>query len=300
VFVEFALVALVLTLMLAVSVEFGRVTFSAQAIQDAARLAARELAVTPLPAAITFEDALAFTDDDPMSPTFGVAIVKERIFDPACLVVDLDTIADDAALDALFASMPLVNKALRAVMILDQQGGRNLLRYPGAVLTDATDPPPTCKAQPPTGLTVGIPRVVSRGESGVETIEWIGVLEEIRASADPTTGPFGLVAVAPQTSGVVAVRINYPFQAAMLSGFRATPPTVADPLPPNVANIIEANDAGVAATNPAPGGPVGGAAEIGPYAGAYGLGRQLAFIKNVRPFRKLLSAQAIYRREVFQ
>jgi hypothetical protein len=40
---------------------------------------------------------------------------------------------------------------------------------------------------------------------------------------------------------------------------------------------------------------------VGPYAGAYGLGRQLALGgRTVRPFRKLISAQAIYRREVVE
>ena len=35
------------------------------------------------------------------------------------------------------------------------------------------------------------------------------------------------------------------------------------------------------------------------YAGPNGLGIQFAATKNVRPFRRLMSAQAIYRREVF-
>jgi hypothetical protein len=41
----------------------------------------------------------------------------------------------------------------------------------------------------------------------------------------------------------------------------------------------------------------------GSYAGRYGLGRLASPLGNgqgVRPFRKLLAAQAIYRREVFQ
>ena len=45
--VEFALTALLLYLIFAVGIEFGRAIFVAQTIQDAARLAARELALEP-------------------------------------------------------------------------------------------------------------------------------------------------------------------------------------------------------------------------------------------------------------
>ena len=41
-------------------------------------------------------------------------------------------------------------------------------------------------------------------------------------------------------------------------------------------------------------------APAGVYAGPYGLGRQLALVRTLRPFRKLISAQAVFRREVFQ
>ena len=37
----------------------------------------------------------------------------------------------------------------------------------------------------------------------------------------------------------------------------------------------------------------------GPYSGAYGLGEHLALGQSLRPFRRLISAQAIFRREVF-
>jgi hypothetical protein len=99
----------------------------------------------------------------------------------------------------------------------------------------------------------------------------------------------------------VAVRVNYPFQASALTGFRASPPTDVDPLPRNVANFIVADDAGVQQTNVAPGDPIEDPGAVGPYAGAFGLGRQLALAgQTVRPFRKVVSAQAIYRREVVE
>ena len=102
------------------------------------------------------------------------------------------------------------------------------------------------------------------------------------------------------TRGVAAIRVNYPYQAAMLSGFRSTPPTTTDPFPANITNPILADDGAVQENNAPPGGLLddGG---VGPYAGPYGLGRQLALAgRVVRPFRRLVSAQAIQRREVFE
>jgi hypothetical protein len=277
-------------------VEFGRLMFSAQGLQDIARVAARELAVTPLPADITFEDALAHVD-----PGSGVALVRERIFDPARLVVDLDCFADDAAVDAFFAGLPVVNRALRPLMIVDRSRGLHLLRYPGALLTDPSITPGTC---PSGGFTVGIPRVVERAADGVETIEWIPVIEEIRTDpTDPLTGPFPLASA---QGGLVALRVNYPYQAAALSGFRES---AEGPFEPNLIGRIRASDAEndeVGQINPgdAPGDLLPDEPpdeqSIGAYSGVFGLGRQLAFAgERVRPFRKLLSAQAIYRREVF-
>jgi len=314
--VEFALVSLVLYLLLAGAIEFGRMMFAANAVQDAARVAARELAVAPIRADVTFDYALSC---DPAADSNCLVDLKRRIFDPACLVVDLDDPAVVADPEGFFAAMPVVNKALRALMITDPTRP-NLLRYPGALLSDGSGT--GCSAvgpdgaASPTGLTVGIPLVVSRDGAGTETITWVPVLQEIRATRDldcPARGPFSLIYLAAQDDcgslgadpmpdrGLAAVRINYPYQAAMLSGFRASPPTASDPLPPNVSNVILADDSGVQQTNAAPGGPVDDPAAIGTYTGEFGLGRQLALAgRTVRPFRRLVSAQSIYRREVFQ
>jgi hypothetical protein len=96
------------------------------------------------------------------------------------------------------------------------------------------------------------------------------------------------------------VRINYPYQAATLSGFQSPSPSDSDPVPPNIANFITADDGAVQPLNDPPGGSLDDGA-IGPYAGQYGLGRQLALAgRTLRPFRKLISAQSIYRREVVE
>lgn len=314
--IEFALVSVVLYLILAGTIDFGRLMFSANGLQDAARLAARELAVAPIRANVTFDYALSC--DATADPNCLVDL-KGRIFDPACLVVDLSDPAVAADPDGYFAAMPVVNRSLRALMISDPSQP-NLLRYPGALLS--ADTGNGCSAvgpngaAGPTGFTVGIPLVEPGGGGGAETITWVPVVQEIRAAQDancPSRGPFSLSYVAAQDDcgplgadpmpdrGLAAVRINYPYQAAMLSGFQPVPPTATDPLPPNIGFPILADDGGVQQTNDAPGGLVDDSGAIGTYVGPFGLGRQLALAgKTVRPFRKLISVQAIYRREVFE
>jgi hypothetical protein len=314
--VEFALTSLVLYLLLAGAVEFGRMMFAANAVQDAARVAARELAVAPIRANVTFDYALSC---DPTADANCLVDLKSRVFDPACLVIDLDDPAVASDPEGFFAALPVVNKALRTLMITEPSRP-NLVRYPGALLTDgggagcgAVGPN---GAAGPTGFTVGIPLVESRDGAGTETITWVPVVQEIRAARDsdcPARGPFSLIYLTGQDDcgpldadpmpdrGLAAVRINYPYQAAMLSAFRPSVPTDTDPLPSNLSTFIVADDGGVQENNTAPGTPVDDASTIGPYAGPFGLGRQLALAGQVvRPFRRLVSAQAIFRREVFE
>jgi hypothetical protein len=192
------------------------------------------------------------------------------------------------------------------------------VRYPGALLAD--DAGLACSAigpygeASPTGFAVGIP-LLNR-DNGGESVTWVSVLQEIRPAQDsdcPARGPFSLVYLAAQddcgpldadpsaTRGVAAVRVNYPYQAAMLSGFRPSAPTVSDPIPPNIGNPILADDGSIQETNVPPGGLLDDGGSVGAYAGPYGLGRQLALAGQVvRPFRRLVSAQAIQRREVFE
>ena len=313
--VEFALASLVLYLMVAGTIEFGRLMFDANALQDVARLAARELAVAPVRADATFEYALSCdVEGDPAC----FVDLRRRVFDPACLVIDLQDPAVSGDIDGYFAAMPVVNRALRALMI-SEPSRPGLLRYAGALLGDAGGTAcsavgPTGQAAP-TGLTVAIPLVNSRDANGVESVTWVPVLQEIRAAQDegcPARGPFSLVYLALQDEcgpldadplvdrGLAAVRVNYPYQAATLTGYLPAPPTDVDPLPPNVGTPIAADDGGVQQNNVAPGTPLDDGS-IGPYAGPYGLGRTFALAgRTVRPFRRVISAQAIYRREVFE
>lgn len=263
--VEFALVSLAFYLILAGTLEVGRMITSAQIVQNAARTAARELALMPLPATMTFEQAL-------QCPS-----VRARVFDPALLAVRTGGSPVDTA------TWPTVNRTLYPLMVQSEVGGDIVLHYPGAVVEVAG------------ALTVKVPQVVSRGADGVETIRWVDVLEEVRANASPASGPFSLASTGPER-GLVALRVNCPYQAATMSAFQPVDPTEPNP----VAEPILANDAGVTELNTPGGTLVGGGTEGGIYSGRYGLGTFYALNKKVRPFRRLISGQAVFRREVFQ
>jgi TadE-like protein len=248
VLIEFALVALLLTLLLAVIIEFGIAVHRAQLIQQAADVAARELARVPLSATMTFDEAL----NDPG--------VKARVYDDTLLVV---TLPQGQSVFDFFSgpSVPVVNQLLAPLMIVDQD---NVARYPGAILDNGR---------------YKVPLVLDGGNQPV----LVPVVEEVRAdAADPSTGPFSLTASG-TLKGYVALRINFPFQAATLVAYQQTP-----------------GDGDTVINTPIEAPPLGMDETPGPYAGSDRLGALLAHGgKTVRPFRRLLSAQAIYRRELF-
>lgn len=306
--VEFAVIAFVLYLFLAATLELGRATFGVQTIQAAADLAAREISRTPLAPDFTLTDAL------------NSEAVCKNIFDERLLVLNLDDYrdrpedTDDSRLNKLFRRFPVVNQQLRSVMIVDQSVDQSisklgLLRYPGALVTPSPAEPdhPLPDDFTPTPYRVVIPQVKAAAD-GMETIVWRPVVEEI----DP--GAFSIVPrpeVDPRRQGFVGIRINYPFQAASLVAYRPSPE---GPFEPNGANAVLANDAGVTQENDIPGGRA--LADLTPenrpnrllqpHGGRFGLGSLQAGVardnlggQSVRPFRRLLMGQAIYRREVF-
>src|SRR5439155_8801746 len=117
-----------------------------------------------------------------------------------------------------------------------------LIRYPGALVSPGAGEPavPLPAGFVDSGLRVLVPLVQPQTGNGAETIVWARVFEE--------TSP-GAFTLAPQTppnplSGMVTLRINYPFQAATLSGYRPDPN---DPFAPNSGNPIKADDGAVSA-----------------------------------------------------
>lgn len=342
--IEFAITAFLLYLLIAGGVELGRAIFVAQTLQDAARVAARELALAELPAQICFEDPppgpMQMQQQqmcNPGGPPYGALTyvsadesvkVPCQIWDPNQLVLDLDIIQksvspfcdSDCALHQAVAAMPVVNRALFPLFISEAPTvagtTRHLLRYPGALLS--VDPTVAsmdmCPGFPNSGnLTVGVPSVTRDAGTGQETaVTWLPIVQEVRSTLDdPTTGPFSFgSSIMPK--GIVALEINYPFQSAALSAYLGSRDT-------NDLRVIQANDGAIPPSNPlngasfanplypeldCSGNPLDPRCDsANPYAGSYGLGRQYAFTgqvtgQPVRPYRKLLTGQAIFRREV--
>jgi len=94
----------------------------------------------------TFDYALSC--DAVFDPDNCLVDLKGRVFDPACLVVDLDDPAVAADPDGYFAAMPIVNRAMRVLMITEP-ARPSLLRYAGALLSDGSGA--ACSAVGPNG-----------------------------------------------------------------------------------------------------------------------------------------------------
>ena len=299
--VEFAIVSLVLYMLLAAILTFGHMLYVAQGLQGAADLAAREISRTPLPATLQTLD-----DDGAGGDALSEDRVRQRIFDDAYLVIDLDNFYTSNPGGNVFQdivpSWPLLNQQLATLMIVDRPiisgTQRRLLRYPGAILDRGTPmtPPPGVTYDPwvMTQLMVGIPLINPNG-----SMQWVGIVEEIEGTAG---NPFDIVSA---QRGIVALRMNYPFQSASMSSFQTNPAGVFEP---TIGNPIVADNS-ISAPVSLDGTPISNQLLVNPgppptYAGTYGgnlgLGAQGAFGQTVRPFRRVISAQAIYRREIFE
>ncbi len=308
--VEFAIVSLALYLILAAILTFGSAIWIGQNLQQAVDVGAQELSRMPL----NPNSALGWGDisPDPSADGSTLASINARvlneIYDEQYLIITPQEIDDAgytgnrAFLDYADAVLPLVNRLLVPVMIFDRQYQGGVWRYPGTIVQNTQ-----------TGQeTVLVPILQDNN------VSWVSPIEEIRVDHDglPSTepvGPFSVIPPSPQPTGfipgVVALRINYPFQSASMSSFSPDP---VDPTEPNVGNVNSADDSALTANNS------GAYALLVPentyddedssiHAGRYGLGRQIALpfdrdsIRQfgVRPYRRVLSLQAIYRREVF-
>jgi hypothetical protein len=256
VLIEFAFIALAFYLLFAGTIELGRMITTAQAVQNAARVAAREMALIALPPTATFREALA----DPQ--------VRARIYDEHLLAVQTSTVPDTD-------DWPVVNRMLTPLMILESVGGTDFYHYPGAVVSDGGG-----------GFTVRVPKVLDESSDGT-TIEWHMVVEEVVPSTGE--GPFSLASTGPER-GLVALRINCPYQATTMAAFKH----VSGGQAPVLAS------GGVTAVNEPGGALMGSNSDIGPYSGPEGLGHLYVLDQQVRPFRKFIAGQSIFRREVYR
>ncbi len=276
--VEFAILAFVLYFIIAAVFTFGRALFVAQALQQTTDLFAHELARTPLPPTDTLAQALA----DPS--------VQQHLFNEADLQIDITSwVKDDGgqSLDEYLASpgatadgaVPIINRLLAPLMIVDARSdGKTYLWYPGAVQdADGHYYVQVLKGNG-TGAPLKVPVVEAMGEGTAQ-------------SPDPfaVTVNDGVV-----SGGLAGVRLNYPFQSASLSAMTYTTPGGGTPqgIPVGVTGVknsyIQTNEA-----------PDYGATRGGLYGGPDHLGQQQVAGMTVRPFQRMISAQAVYRREVF-
>ena len=231
-----------------------------------------------------------------------LARVRQRVFDDNMLVLTIDPGSDPITFNGGYSigDFPLVTQLLLPVMINDTVNGQALLHYPGALFQSRQQGYTSPGANiPASGYVVRIPVLsVSTDGSGTESVvSWVAPLEPILDGQNADAFAVNAVTVSGQ-SGIVALRVNYPYQSASMSGFEPG----ADPGEPGGKPVVPivANGSGASSPPPGVGGEVTSDQQFGPYAGANGLGQQAAFAETVRPFRRLISAQAIYRREVFQ
>jgi hypothetical protein len=284
--------------------------YCAQTVQQAADAAARELSRTPLPAVPGQGDPLYPNDPAYLNYVLygnassdpSLAGVRQRVFDDNLMVLSIDPGSDPITFNGghPIGDFPLVTQLLLPIMVYDTVGGQALLHYPGAMFQDGQQGTTSPAGIAPSGYVVRIPVVsVSTGGSGTEAVVgWVAPLEPILDAngCDGFTLDPRYVTKSGQ-SGIVALRVNYPCQSASMSGFQPG----ADPGEPGGGPLVPITaGTGGASSPPGVGGPVTSDQEFGPYAGANGLGQQAAWAQTVRPFRRLISAQAIYRREVFQ
>lgn len=300
--VEFALVAFVLYFVFAGILSFGQLFFGAQSLQSAADTAAREIARLPLPPAtspfatasengISLYDVLYNPSYSSAAADSPYAQVRSQVFDPQYLLIGVSQMPSSfASISDWVKTWPVINQMLYPLMVYESASdGTGYLWYPGAIPgTDSNGWPVYC-----------IALVTGRQANGAETIEWVPVIEETLQDNASTGDSFYAFNVQSQYRGLVALRINYPYQSATLSAY---PQQTTWPPQPN-GQAISANDAQVTVAS----NPTGFTPSAGPlssftnptYGGTYGLGNQYAWLTQVRPFRRVISAEAVARREVF-
>ena len=277
VLIEFSLIAVSLSLLIALVVDVARMVFIAQVLQETARVTARELSLLPLSPSITFEQALQHP------------LVKRKIFDPAALVIEVDRFEDAHRLEEFLDGLPMVNRMLRPLMTFERivVAGRSheIFRFPGVVLQEDNH-----REQ---GMwSIGIPHTGMSGLKNKQMIHWKSVVEEIRENPrDPHSGSFSLqTSRSDQLSGLVAVRVNYPFQPMFMNWLphTARPDSVDEVVTDeSVSDSHASADREPAMSNssksylPNP-------------------GKKKIVDGSLKEYQQILFGQAVFRREVFQ
>lgn len=316
--VEFAIICFILFAFLTAILSFGTQLFQANVLQQAVDTATIETSRYPAAPEAKFGELLQETTHNKY---------RQQIFDPAFLVVGSAEIGGQSFADFVDNNMPLLNRLLAPAMVRDDTyapaGSNFSIRYPGAVVTYTTPAGGTDE-------TVLVPILsTAAAAGGPRDLTWRFPVEEMTATnGSGTYGPFNVVPSAIDTgntappdafvSGLAALRVNFPYQSATAIALQfrdaggntirpadvgqgtiaSTDPIFADetinadPLPRNFTNDPNLDDVNFALA--------AGGAELGPFSGEYGLGRFVGFgASQVRPFRQVMTFQAIRSREVF-
>ncbi|PQO27292.1 hypothetical protein C5Y96_17260 [Blastopirellula marina] len=273
--VEFALVALVLYLLLGAIFTFGHALYVAQQVQMSADLLAREVSRTPL--SVNGENLREAMQDQ---------AVKSSIYDESKLRFNLLDLEDPDSPEDLreeIKTWPIVNRMLSVVMTKVD----GFFQYPGIVNHGTTDDPHYRIA---TSYEAALPTPGNPVDEG-----WVDVVEELTDSAENSLYPPGS-----DSGGVVALRINYPVHSPFFTAMHPLPEEAkfGDPNA-NYVKVSPGDNASEITSEFGEYRPEYLNPEKELYGGNRGLGRQYAWGTQVRPYRRIVSGQAIYRREVF-
>ncbi|GJL62600.1 MAG: pilus biosynthesis protein TadE [Nitrospirales bacterium] len=279
VFVEFSLIAVSLSLLIALVVDVARMVFVSQLLQETVRVAARELSLFPLSPVMTFEQALQYPQ------------VKSRIYDSAALVIEIDHFTDSYRLEKFLDGLPIVNRMLRPLMnvehIMLDGSTRKVLRFPGILVQDRTGQSDL------NSWSVNVPYGGLTGGANGEHLNWKPVLEEVRGNPeDPNSGSFSLQpSQQGALAGLVALRINYPFQPMFMNW-----------LPQSVLpDSVTISSAGNSSFSSDP--PEARERQVGEPSFTHTPNRDSSRLNihgTLKEYPHVLSAQAVFRREVFQ
>jgi hypothetical protein len=287
--IEFAFLLALLVIIIGATLSFGLFFFQANTLQQAVDVAAQE--ISRMPFSPTAQLGLGNLDAADTTVMYDASF-QSQIYDEQYLVIhqgewDAST-PFNGDFQAYVDTLPLLNRLLATVMVRDDSLAIGAIRYPGAVVTNSIT----------SEETVLVPLIGYNTDGSETLIQWVAPVEEIRPGGGQ--GPFSLAATNTAASfvpGMVALRINYPAQSTTLVNRTGSRGQV----------IVEADDASLGDGDTGSNYSLVVAAESGAadttiHSGRYGLGRQAALFvaSGIRPYRTVMSVQAIYRREVFQ
>ncbi len=286
--VEFAVVALVLYMLLAAILTFGQILYRRRESSRPRTSPRREISRTPLPAAQTSSGSaaitLAYVLYGDATQDASLKSMRQRVFDDNMLVLTIDNPSQSATGMTYnnghpIGDFPIVTQQLLPLMIFDTVNGQQLLRFPGALFQSSQQSSTSSGSIASSGYVVRIPVVAPTASGGGQTIiNWLSPLEPILDSGG--NDAFSLAAATTSgLSGTVALRINFPYQSASMSGYVPPANPASPPGPPDNPVVPIVADGSISSSNlpSGVGSPVVSDFQYGAYAGAYGLGQQAAW-----------------------